>query len=245
MAGRYREPPRLTRIKGSKYWHIIYHDGERDRRMSTGTTDRALAELELDKFNLRGIGSSEPNAPATPEVYTIGEAMSHYLKARYGFDPLNDPDGKLCKPGAVEALLRASCVQQRFKPDMPVIVVTTPSVEKYIADMQATPIKRGGKMYANATIAGHLDVLRAALKRAVRDGKLTHAPFIQSPPSTPGRDIWLDTWEFDLLSEECRSRHLKLFLELAVATGGRKGAILDLQWHRQLDGRGREVTGTA
>jgi integrase len=38
------------------------------------------------------------------------------------------------------------------------------------------------------------------------------------------------TDKFNLLLEECREPHLRLYIEIAIETGGRKGAILDLQW---------------
>jgi integrase len=64
---------------------------------------------------------------------------------------------------------------------------------------------------------------------------MTRPHKITLPKATPGKKRWLTKKEADLLifhsRVEPRSRdHLTLFIQLALYTGARKGAILDLQW---------------
>jgi hypothetical protein len=78
---RYKEPPRLNRLKHNGKptgnWYILWNDG-RDRRRSTRTADHAAAEAQLKRFSpddAEGHGD-----PRGPEAYTLGEAFAFYLK---------------------------------------------------------------------------------------------------------------------------------------------------------------------
>lgn len=80
---------------------------------------------------------------------------------------------------------------------------------------------------ADGTIEKELAVLRAALRWA--DPK-TPAIFEMPPASSP-RDRWLTRAEFDRLIDAAeQTYHLKVFLHLAIATAGRKEALLRLTW---------------
>jgi len=46
----------------------------------------------------------------------------------------------------------------------------------------------------------------------------------------PPRDLWLTREQVALLIEKAKSPHIGLFIKLAVFTGARSGAILDLTW---------------
>jgi integrase len=74
------------------------------------------------------------------------------------------------------------------------------------------------------TIIKDLGFLRTALK-----GK---AAQFWLPPTPPPRDIYLTRGEFHNLLKAASLPHLKLFLVLALTTGGRTGALLDLTWDR-------------
>ena len=74
------------------------------------------------------------------------------------------------------------------------------------------------------TIIKDLGFLRTALKD-------TDAKF-WLPPTPPPRDTYMTRAEFQRLLEATSLPHLRLFLVLALTTGGRTGALLDLTWDR-------------
>lgn len=99
-------------------------------------------------------------------------------------------------------------------------------------------------------------VLRPALKHAIGNRLLTGpAPLIQTPSQPQGRDFWITRPQAAKLLSEARSDarardHLPLFILIALYTGARRGAILDLTWsqidfirgHMNLNPPGRQQT---
>jgi integrase len=78
-----------------------------------------------------------------------------------------------------------------------------------------------------------LTVLAAALNWAVKAKKVKgQAPFIWKPQQPPPRDRVLTRDEADRLIAAARYHHLRLFIEVALATGARASAILELEWSR-------------
>lgn len=74
------------------------------------------------------------------------------------------------------------------------------------------------------TIIKDLGLLRTALK-----GK---GGTFWLPPSPAPRERYLTRTEFDRLLAATSLPHIRLFMVLALTTGGRAGAILDLTWDR-------------
>ena len=73
-------------------------------------------------------------------------------------------------------------------------------------------------------------MLAAAVVDATEAGRLVGAPPIKLPPAPPGRTRHLTEDEIARLLAECRDDHLRLFVMLALNTGARRAAILDLTW---------------
>ncbi len=80
----------------------------------------------------------------------------------------------------------------------------------------------------DGTIGKELSVLRAALRWA--DPRTSAV--IEMPPAPPPRDRHVSREEFRRLLDGAADFHIQLFLVLAISTGGRKEAILDLTWDR-------------
>lgn len=80
--------------------------------------------------------------------------------------------------------------------------------------------------------------LRPALKHAIGNRLLRGpAPLVQVPPQPHGRDLWITRDQAAALLREAmrdtRARlHLPLFILLALYTGARRGALLDLTWQQ-------------
>jgi integrase len=84
---------------------------------------------------------------------------------------------------------------------------------------------------APATIATELSTLRAALRMAREEfGADIPQIFYVDVDATPKR--WLTKDEAARLFDACRSWHIRLFMEIALETGSRPSAILDLEWSR-------------
>lgn len=82
------------------------------------------------------------------------------------------------------------------------------------------------------TVRNELAVIRAALNWAERQKLIGKAPFIQMPPIPASTVGHLSKTEFRRLLEHAHAPHIKLFLQLAVGTGARTNALLDLTWDR-------------
>jgi integrase len=80
------------------------------------------------------------------------------------------------------------------------------------------------------TIGKEVRILRAALRWAVAEKWISHAPNVESPPKPAPRERFLSREEADALVQACGAPHLRLFVILALNTAARRGAILDLRW---------------
>lgn len=86
----------------------------------------------------------------------------------------------------------------------------------------------------SGTLRRELSTLKAALNHAYKEGRLSSVPHIPLPSQPPPKERWLTRDEVKLILDKCgktkRSSHLRLFILLALHTGQRKRAILELQW---------------
>lgn len=104
--------------------------------------------------------------------------------------------------------------------------------------------KRAGK--SDSTIKTELEFLRACLRFHYRD----KAPSIWLPPESKPRERYLTPEDVDRLLDHIEAPHVRLFVILAVVTGARMGALLDLTWDRvdldvgtvDFNPAGREIT---
>lgn len=86
--------------------------------------------------------------------------------------------------------------------------------------------KRAGR--SDSTIRKELEMLRASLR--LRYG--AQAPGLWMPPPSKPRDLSLTREEVAKLLEHIETPHVRLFVILAVTTGARMSALLDLTWDR-------------
>jgi len=93
--------------------------------------------------------------------------------------------------------------------------------------------RKGG--WSNSTINRNRNTLRAALKHAVKDGKLRYAPFVPTLKVAGRKERWLTYEEALRLYRAVRNwrwRYLNLFIRIGLGTGARHEAILSLTWDR-------------
>lgn len=201
----------LARRPGRPQWYVVWSEGGRSRRRSTGTADREEAEIFLAAFRL----SLQEHTDARPGEVGLIAVLESYR---------DDYAAKL--PSATQARIAVDHLTKHF-PLATVDDITEEAVEGYITERQ--------KKVSNETISRELSVLRAALNRAVRTKMLKEAPKIQDVPRASPRERVLSRQEAARLLLACRGkrhRHVALFIRLGLYTGARPGAILDLTWDR-------------
>jgi integrase len=99
---------------------------------------------------------------------------------------------------------------------------------------------------SDSTARTELELLRACLKRTLGE----RAPNLWIPPASKPRSTWLTPEDVAKVHKDARTPHVALFIELAIATGARMTAILELTWERvdlesgfiDLDPAGRHKT---
>jgi integrase len=103
-------------------------------------------------------------------------------------------------------------------------------------DLLAAKQSRLGKSLAGATVNRHLAALSGVLKVAVKEfGWIQKNPVsrVSKLEESKGRERFLNDAERHALLEECKASSCEALLpivQLALATGARKGEILSLQW---------------
>jgi len=229
--------PRLDRprfrlvLRGDRYYVRWWQDGAW-KRVSAGTADRGEAGRFLAQFEA---GFGAPVAPAQP---TIGAILDGYLRDR-------EP-----RVAAPETLRYACAALRRHLGNLEPAHLSKEAGRRY-AERRRTegyevgPAgKRRRKPVSDGTIARELVTLRAALKWASRGAAderwITDVPYVEVPSASPPRQRWLTRPEAALLLAACQSEHVKVFVALALYTGARSGAILDLQWS-QVDFEGQRI----
>lgn len=207
----------LVKIATSPNWYIQWFEDGHSRRASTRTADRGDAETILAAFRL--VRADEP-----VDDLTIPQALEWYW----------DSYAKaLMRPDSVDLAIRY------LKPFFGVTMASNLSLAK----QEAYAEHRRAAGAGSESIRRDLSVLSAALHRAVKYKKLDRLPPILTLTPAPARERWLTRKEVARLFRELHKRsdksdewkrraHVLLFCRLALYTGARTGAILDLTWDR-------------
>lgn len=154
---------------------------------------------------------------------TIGQALIIYEKARAGAVVSEDRMRRAARR------LRRQIGQVNARD----AAATARAVQRYTA-------KRRAEGVANGTIARDLIVLRAALRKLWKDGRLKHQPYVAVPSRAASRQRWLTPAEARLLIDAIEDPETELFAQLALRTGARLSAICELTWDR-VDLEGLEI----
>jgi integrase len=192
-------------------WYVTWTVGRRSHRRTTGTRDRGEAEAFRAAFVLNGgaqpVETSEARIDAVLDSYYNRHAKH--------------------LPSAVQAVIAIRSLKA-FYGVSTVAAITARNHERFIAE-------RTSQGKSNGTINRHLGTLRAALRFAVRSGDLSNAPHVPGLREPPSRANVLDRRQVAALLRAARALghgHVALFIRLAVYTGARRRAILDLTWDR-------------
>ncbi len=185
-----------------KWAAVTYVNGKR-QRTSLGF-DATAANREAAEREARDLGRQL----AAPVNDTVGAIMQAYLADSRAID-----------------VARLKNAWKALEPTFAKLTpedVTRDACRQYVARR-----KRAGRQ--DGTIVKELNTLRAGLRW---HDKNTPA-IVETPSQPPPRDRWLSRDEFQrLLDAADDTPHLRIFLHLAIATAGRKEALLDLTWDR-------------
>lgn len=195
----------LTKRPGFPNWYIVWSDHGRSKRRTTGEADREQAQRVFAAF------LQEVERPQKNDI-SVASVMTDYLERHAA---------RL--PSKVQAEIAGKFLMDHFG-NRPVSDITLQLQDNYIAKRR--------KDVGDETIARELSVLRAALNRAKKYGRLDSTPHIISLTRAPARERFLTRKEAARLLFACKSVHLRNFVRLALYTGARRGAILDLTWDR-------------
>lgn len=208
-----RAEPRyyLRKRPDNGIWEIRWFDGQ-PRSASTGVQDEAEAQRRHAQWIT---DLKRPRAAAEP---TIDEILTGYLADRRGH---------------VEDYSRLEYCAAHIRRHVGGLTGGSLPSRVYWE-------RRHRDGVAPGTIAREGITLRAALHWAKKEGWIKEAPHVALPPKTAPRERFLTREEADKLLAAARSPHLRLFILLALHTGARRGAILDLTWS-QVDLEGRLI----
>lgn len=187
-------------------WYARWRGPAGSERVSTGCRDEGDARRFLKQFN----AEADNSIGAT----TVADVMSLYQKNRAG-EVRSSATLGYCV-GHISRLMGD------IRPDQ----VGNPAVRRYASERRSEGVSDG-------TIIRELVTLRAALHRGEREGWCARPGAFQMPVvKPPPTDRWLTRDEAARLIAECKTPHLKLFVILALSTGARREAILELTWDR-------------
>ena len=197
--------------KRGSVWYIIYADSEgRSKRLSTRTGVKRLARERLVAFEY------SRSLPPAEDQQTVNKLIEAYLIDR------KDVVASHASLSFAGAKIIAQLGDHRPKQ------ITMMAIKKY----RQTRLNDG---VGDGTIIKELKTLRAALSFGVKQGWLVVPPYIELPPQPTPKNRWLTKKEAAKLIAAAKAPHVKLFLLLAIYTGARRGAILDLTWDRVAD----------
>jgi integrase len=169
-------------------------------------------------FPLRFVVPPALPALAAIPALTLGEALDHYCAMM------------------LPRVIAKHKLRVALRLFAPVAAVAADDQRAIAAAVAGWTAERRAAGRADGTIRRDLIILRAALRRAWKDGTLRHVPYVEMPPAPPGRQRWLTPEEARSLMRTITCPRTRLFCAVALFTGARRAAVAELIW-RQVDFR--------
>jgi len=226
MARRKLTVPRFTLVRDvtSAIWHVSYTDPATGytRKRSTGARERSEAERVMPSV-VSAIMTAKPLEGTT---YKLGELLGAFERVK-------------CRGGknATYYALKPLCSYfHAFTPDQLNDAAWMVYREQRTRQKNGSAAfkARGEKLVSDATACKELNVMRAAISWARRNGWKgleNVAVHIEDQPDYAVQE-YLTREEARRLVECCIEPHTRLFVRIALATGARMSAILELTWDR-------------
>ncbi len=203
----------LRRHGPKNHWYIFWSEGRRSKRRSTRTGDWEKAK-EWRRGFLIEITRPEK---AEPEQYAIGTLIEEYWNEK----------GK--KAEAAKSTKSHKDHIKRFHDRDTVADLHEDRQDEY----ERLCVEEGA---APGTINRRRGVLRAALRHALRRGRITSIPLIPTLEEPEADSRHLTRQQVARLLKAARAKkdlhHAAIFICLMLATGHRMTAVLQLTWDR-------------
>lgn len=184
-------------------WAVAWSEpGAGRQRRSLGTRDRALAETRARAFW----------AARTAVGRTTGELVEAYIADR---------------AGEIASTERQRHAWARARDTFAAVLP-----EQIDRDLCRGYARRRMRSVSAATAAYELALIRQTLNWAEAMRLIERAPKIWLPRRPPPRNARLTKPEFERFLDGCAAPHVRLFAILAVSTGARARALLELTWDR-------------
>lgn len=191
-------------------WRVCWTERGEDGRSrkitrSTGCRGQSEAEQWLSRY------VAELERPAQPDEPTVASVLDGYL---------HDRKGRVVDYARIELCakhLRSSLGWMTVEKLRP-------------SHSQSYSRQRMKSSIAPGTVGRELRVLRAALHWAQGERLVGQIPKVDMPATPRPRDRWLSRDEAVRLIDAAVTPHVKLFIQLALGTAARSGAILELRW---------------
>lgn len=200
----YRLERPIINGKRSRRWYVVWTEGKRTRRQTTWSDDLGVAEAFLAKFNAA--------ASAPPDTFDMSQLFEAYANER--------EQAGIRSPDTLRFHLKAP---DRLFGNLHPNDINRETVRDAIYQWRDAGT-------SDSTINKRLRMVRAALSWAVKEEWIERAPHIEAPSAAGARTRFLTRDEFHRLFAEAHEPHLRTFLALAIYTGMRMGAILELKW---------------
>lgn len=224
-------PAYTLRQHDNGIWYIHWTEGRRSKRESTGAKEKVAAQIYLGEW-LKGEAADKGSAA----VYTVADLWDLYFERHVEKNNVDTRSSETCWRNLKVHFgdLTLPEVTQRGADGVD-------KVEEYILKRQDGEI--GDRPAATGTIRGELARMMAAIRWHADPKRKTispvDVPVFEMPPPSPPRDRWLRADEIQRLmasaaswSSDGRLSRVERFLWLALETGARRQAILQLTWNR-------------
>lgn len=199
---------------------IVYYDNSGKRhRYSLGTSDAAEARRLAPSIFAELTGPTSTSVAELWRAYTLDKAGRAILVTmEHTWKKLDARFGKM----------RATDIS--------------------VADCRAHAAERREAGIKDWTIFTELGHLRTVLSWAAKRNLIAKAPHIELPPTPKPKDKSLTRAQVRALMDAATYPHIGLFIKLAIGTGARNAALLELTWDRcdfirgQIDLRNPAIT---
>lgn len=198
---------RLQQLNGRPVAVWTDADGARRRVRLDACRTEAEARARLDQF------AAEALAGRAAKGVTVGEIFRSYIQDR-------ERDGKQVASMRYNWLALAPMFDTRALTAVDARVCQDYAKSRFISGRSP------------GTVWTELQRLRSALNWAEKRRIIPLAPDVWVPSKPGPKDRVLSVFELERLLTCCSSHHLLLFVEIAIGTGARSGAILELTWDR-------------
>src|SRR5262249_48940196 len=216
---RRNQGPRLRWLDKRGGYYIVWTERGRSRERSTGTADREQAQVALALFLQQRDRRAGPRDPAQ---VLITDVLNDYQEER---------GKKVTAPSRIGFGVLALT---DFWEGNSVADVTPQTCARYVEKRRRSA----------GTVRRELGVLRAAINRAHKNGRITRPVAVELPERPEPKDRWLTREEAAAVIRAARTRQARLYLPqfilIGLYTGRRKEAILSLRWP-QVDLKARTI----